>query len=163
VQEAKERLLKWGIPLYIAELEAALAAIPVSSKRPLINGKDLGGWYVTRGKWVFKDGMLQTVEVDENQRTFIATNDEFEDFELEGMIETTIKTYVEINARGVDRQAAMHLETGWHKFRVVAAGTDVKLFVDENPVPLPKGSSRRGQFGFFSLGAIRLKDIMIRP
>jgi hypothetical protein len=107
--------------------------------------------------------MLQAVELDDKGRSFIATNDEFEDFELEGMIETTIKTYVEFNARGGEWMVAIHLETGWHKFRVVAAGMDVKLFVDDSPVGLTKGNSRKGQFGVFALGAVRLKDVTIKP
>ena len=137
-------------------------ALP-APKRPLFNGKDTTGWYFTRGKWAAKDGMLEAVELDESQRTYIATTDEFGDFEIEGMIEATIRTYVEFNARGMDHMAQMHLEIGWHKFRVVAAGMDVKLFVDENPVPLSTGTTRRGQFGVFTLGAVRLKEIMIRP
>ncbi len=163
VQEAKERLLKWGIPQYNADLEAALAAVPVSSKRPLINGRDTSGWQIIRGKWAFKDGLLQSIELDESQQTVIMCTEKFGDCELEGMIETPVKTYIELSARGGDRKVAMHLELGWHKFRVVAAGMDVKLFVDEKPVLLPAGTTREGTFSIFSLGAIRLKDVLIRP
>jgi hypothetical protein len=164
VQNAKERVSKWGFPEYVSGLEAALSAVPISAKRPLINGRDTTGWSFTRGRWVCKDGMLQTVELDDKDRAFVAIADALGDFELEGMIEApTVRTYTEFNARGADWTAAMHLEIGWHKFRVVAAAMDVKLFVDEKPVPLSKGNTPRGQFGIFSLGAVRLKDVMIRP
>jgi hypothetical protein len=163
VQAAKDRVATWGLPDYVSGLEAALAAVPLSDKRPLFNGKDLSGWYVTRGKWGYKDGMPQPIELDENQRTFIATIEELKDFELEGWLEAPIKTYLEFNARGGDRTVAMHLEAGWHKFRVVAAGQDVKLFVDDKPAGLSGSTTPKGQFGIFSLGAIRLKDVTIRP
>lgn len=135
---------------------------PPSGRRSLI-GTDLSAWDVTKGRWEVKEGILQAVQLDNQNRTFIMLREELGDFELEGMLGAPDRAYTEIAARGNDFRVDMHLEPGWHKIRIVAAGADVKLFLDDAPVRLSKGPGLRGQFGIFSLSALRLKDLTIRP
>src|SRR5690349_3771657 len=97
------------------------------------------------------DGMLETVELDERARCQIGWLEQLGDYELEGSIGATVGTWAEFHVREtgnvVGSVVGRNIDPGWHRFRVVAIGTDVTFFLDDAPSRFRTATSVREHSG----------------
>jgi hypothetical protein len=172
VDAAKAEVAKWGIPEYVADLDAALEQ---AGWRPIFDGKT-PNFLVREAQnfWLVQDGALIRDLSKGDQAA--QTNTDFEDgvFRFRFTIQNGSNVYFAVRQAGGGQTRVIFykpeldaLPSGIHEVLITCRGTDVSATLDGNPVkvtvegkPHPRG---RIQFnsagGTFRLLSVDMRDL----